>query len=56
MISSPIVVQVLEGENAVKRNRELMELQIHLMLKPGTLRYDFAESIRMLMPYMDQTQ
>ena len=45
MISSPIVVQVLEGENAVKRNRELMGATNPSDAEPGTLRYDFAESI-----------
>ena len=45
MISSPIVVQVLEGENAVKRNRERMGATNPSDAEPGTLRYDFAESI-----------
>ena len=45
MISSPIVVQVLEGENAVKRNRELMGATNPSDAEPGTLRHDFAESI-----------
>ena len=45
MNSSPIVVQVLEGENAVKRNRELMGATNPSDAEPGTLRYDFAESI-----------
>jgi len=45
MISSPIVVQVLEGENAVKRNRELMGATNPSDAEPGTLRHDFAKSI-----------
>ena len=45
MTSGPVFVQVLEGENAVKRNRELMGATNPSDAEPGTLRYDFAESI-----------
>lgn len=45
MISGPIVAQVLEGENAVARNRELMGATNPANAAPGTIRKDFAESI-----------
>ena len=45
MISGPIVVQVLEGENAVARNRELMGATNPANAAPGTIRKLFAESI-----------
>jgi len=45
MISGPIVVQVLEGENAVARNREMMGATNPANAAPGTIRKDFAESI-----------
>ena len=45
MISGPIMVQVLEGENAIARNRELMGATNPREAKPGTIRADFAESI-----------
>lgn len=45
MISGPVVVQVLEGENAVARNRELMGATNPANAAPGTIRKDFAESI-----------
>lgn len=45
MISGPIMVQVLEGENAVARNRELMGETDPKKARKGTLRADFAESI-----------
>jgi nucleoside-diphosphate kinase len=45
MISGPIMVQVLEGENAVARNRELMGATDPRKADKGTLRADFAESI-----------
>ena len=45
MTSGPVFVQILEGENAVKRNRELMGATNPSDAEPGTLRYDFAESI-----------
>ncbi|HEX7008286.1 MAG TPA: nucleoside-diphosphate kinase [Alphaproteobacteria bacterium] len=45
MSSGPVVVQVLEGENAVARNREVMGATDPAKAAPGTIRKDFAESI-----------
>ena len=45
MTSGPVVVQVLEGENAVARNRELMGATNPQEAAAGTIRADFAESI-----------
>jgi nucleoside-diphosphate kinase len=45
MISGPVVAQVLEGENAVARNREVMGATNPANAAPGTIRKDFAESI-----------
>lgn len=45
MTSGPVVVQVLEGENAVARNRELMGATNPAEAAPGTIRADFARSI-----------
>ena len=45
MTSGPVVVQVLEGENAVARNREIMGATNPANADPGTIRKDFAESI-----------
>ncbi len=45
MTSGPVVVSVLEGENAVARNRELMGATDPKKAAPGTIRKDFAESI-----------
>jgi nucleoside-diphosphate kinase len=45
MISGPVVVQVLEGENAVARNREVMGATDPKKADPGTIRAQFAESI-----------
>jgi nucleoside-diphosphate kinase len=45
MISGPIIVQVLEGESAVARNRELMGATDPKKAAPGTIRADFGESI-----------
>ncbi len=45
MISGPVVVSVLEGENAVAKNRELMGETDPKEAAPGTIRADFAESI-----------
>ena len=45
MISEPVVVQVLEGENAIARNREIMGATNPAEAAPGTIRADFAESI-----------
>jgi nucleoside-diphosphate kinase len=45
MISGPVVVQVLEGENAIQRNREIMGATDPAEADPGTIRADFATSI-----------
>lgn len=45
MTSGPVVVQVLEGENAILKNRELMGATNPKDAAPGTIRADFAESI-----------
>ena len=45
MISGPIMVQVLEGENAIERNREVMGATNPADAAPGTLRADFAAAM-----------
>jgi nucleoside-diphosphate kinase len=45
MVSGPIMVQVLEGENAIAKNRELMGATDPKKAAPGTIRADFADSI-----------
>ena len=45
MVSGPVLVQVLEGENAIARNRELMGATDPKKAAKGTIRADFAESI-----------
>lgn len=45
MTSGPVVVQVLEGENAVLRNREIMGATNPANAEPGTIRRELAESI-----------
>lgn len=45
MTSGPVVVQVLEGENAVAKNRELMGATNPQEAAEGTIRADFAQSI-----------
>ena len=45
MISGPVVVQVLEGEDAVKRNRDIMGATNPENADAGTIRKEFAESI-----------
>ena len=45
MMSGPVVVQVLEGEDAIKRNREIMGDTDPKKAAPGTIRAEFAESI-----------
>lgn len=45
MTSGPVVVQVLEGEGAIARNRELMGATNPADAAPGTIRADFAESV-----------
>ena len=44
MTSGPVVVQVLEGENAIERNREVMGATNPAEAAPGTIRAEFAES------------
>ena len=45
MTSGPVLVQVLEGDNAVAANREIMGATDPKSAAPGTIRADFAESI-----------
>ena len=45
MTSGPVVVQVLEGENAIAKNRELMGATNPMEAEAGTIRADFATSI-----------
>ena len=45
MISGPVMIQVLEGENAIALNRELMGATDPKQAAPGTIRADFARSI-----------
>lgn len=45
MTSGPVMVQVLEGEGAVAKNRELMGATNPAQAAPGTIRADFAQSI-----------
>lgn len=45
MISGPVMIQVLEGENAIAKNREIMGATNPKEAAAGTIRADFAESI-----------
>ena len=45
MTSGPVMIQVLEGENAIAKNRDLMGATDPKKAAPGTIRADFAESI-----------
>ena len=45
MISGPVVVQVLEGEDAMQRNRDVMGATNPANAAPGTIRKELAESI-----------
>jgi nucleoside-diphosphate kinase len=45
MCSGPVMVQVLEGEDAIKKNRDLMGATNPKQAAPGTIRADFAASI-----------
>jgi len=45
MISGPVMVQVLEGDNAISKNRDLMGATNPKEAEAGTIRGDFAESI-----------
>lgn len=46
MISGPVVIQVLEGEGAIHRNRQVMGATNPQDADPGTIRADFAESVQ----------
>jgi len=46
MISAPVIVQVLEGDNAILKNREVMGATDPEKAAPGTIRADFARSVR----------
>nr|WP_315195019.1 nucleoside-diphosphate kinase [uncultured Aquabacterium sp.] len=45
MVSGPVFIQVLEGEGAIAKNRDLMGATDPKKAAPGTIRADFAESI-----------
>jgi len=45
MVSGPVMVQVLEGESAIAKNRQLMGATDPKKADPGTIRADFADSI-----------
>jgi len=45
MISGPVIIQVLEGENAILKHREIMGATNPKEAAPGTIRADFANSI-----------
>ncbi len=45
MTSGPVMIQALEGENAIAKNRELMGATDPKKAEPGTIRADFASSI-----------
>jgi nucleoside-diphosphate kinase len=45
MISGPVMIQVLEGESAIQKNRDLMGATDPKKAAPGTIRADFADSI-----------
>jgi nucleoside-diphosphate kinase len=45
MISGPVMIQVLEGENAMQKNRDLMGATDPKKADKGTIRADFADSI-----------
>lgn len=45
MISGPVIIQVLKGENAISKHREIMGATNPKEAAPGTIRADFADSI-----------
>jgi nucleoside-diphosphate kinase len=45
MVSGPVMVQVLEGEDAIRKNREVMGATNPKDAAPGTIRADFAETV-----------
>ena len=46
MLSGPVLVQVLEGEGAILKNRDIMGATNHANAAPGTIRKDFASSVQ----------
>lgn len=46
MMSAPVIVQVLEGENAILKNRDIIGATDPSKAAPGTIRADFARSVR----------
>ena len=46
MISGPVIVQVLEGEEAIQKNRDVMGATNPADAAPGTIRAEFAESVQ----------
>ena len=54
MISGPVLIQVLEGENAVDKHREVMGATNPKDAKPGTIRADFAASIVLIVSTMQK--
>ena len=46
MVSGPVIIQVLEGEAAIQRNREVMGATNPQDADPGTIRAEFAESVQ----------
>lgn len=46
MTSGPVLVQVLEGENAIERNRQIMGATDPKKAAPGTIRADFADNVQ----------
>jgi nucleoside-diphosphate kinase len=46
MISGPVMVQVLEGEDAIAKNREIMGATNPKDAAPGTIRADFADTVQ----------
>lgn len=46
MISGPVFISVLQGDNAIAKNREIMGATNPKEAKPGTIRADFADSIQ----------
>ncbi len=45
MVSGPVMIQALQGENAIAKNRDLMGATDPKKAAPGTIRADFADSI-----------
>jgi len=45
MTSGPVIVQILEGDNAITKNRQLMGATLPKFAAPGTIRYDLSHNI-----------